>query len=73
VLVTSILWNDNDRGKGLEHEAEHTPPSGAEVKNKWRYTAAPSYAFMVWITTTLVLHCSAFFTKCSPTSDFTIT
>ena len=73
MLVTSIFWNDNDREKGLEHEAEHTPPSGAEVKNKWTYTAAPSYAFMVWIATTLVLRCSAFFTKCSHTSNFIIT
>ena len=29
------FWNDNDKGKGLEHEAEHTPPSSVEVKNMW--------------------------------------
>jgi len=29
------FWNDNDRGQGLKHEAEHTPPSSVEVKNVW--------------------------------------
>jgi len=24
------------------HEANHSPPSGAEVKNEWSYTSTPS-------------------------------
>jgi hypothetical protein len=28
------FWNYTDRRKGLEHEAEHTNPSSAEV-NEW--------------------------------------
>jgi hypothetical protein len=27
-------------------EADHSPPSSAEVKNAWMYTSIPSYAFM---------------------------
>jgi hypothetical protein len=30
------------------HEADHSPPSSAEVKNVWSYTSLPQYAFMVW-------------------------
>ena len=26
------------------HEADHSCPSSAEVKNEWRYTSVPSYA-----------------------------
>jgi hypothetical protein len=29
-------------------EANHSPPSSAEVKNEWSYTSASLYAFMVW-------------------------
>jgi hypothetical protein len=29
-------------------EADHTPPSSAEVKNAWSYTSSPQYAFMAW-------------------------
>jgi hypothetical protein len=29
-------------------EADHSPPSSAEVKNAWRYTSIPQYAFMAW-------------------------
>jgi hypothetical protein len=29
-------------------EAYHTPPSSGEVKNAWRYTSIPQYAFMAW-------------------------
>jgi hypothetical protein len=29
-------------------EADHTPPSSAEVKNAWRYTYTPQYIFMAW-------------------------
>jgi hypothetical protein len=29
-------------------EADHSPPSSAEVKNAWRYTSTPQYVFMMW-------------------------
>jgi hypothetical protein len=29
-------------------EADHSPPSRAEVKNAWSYTSIPPYAFMAW-------------------------
>jgi hypothetical protein len=29
-------------------EADHSPPSSAEVKNAWSYTSTPQYAFMAW-------------------------
>jgi hypothetical protein len=30
-----------------EGEAEHSPPTSAEVKKMWFYTSTPPYAFMV--------------------------
>jgi hypothetical protein len=30
------------------HEADHSPPCSAEVKNVWHYTSTPQYIFMVW-------------------------
>jgi len=32
----------------MGHEADHSPPSSAEVKNTWYYTSTPQYSFMVW-------------------------
>jgi hypothetical protein len=29
-------------------EADHSPPSSAEVKNAWSYTSTPQYAFIAW-------------------------
>jgi hypothetical protein len=29
-------------------EADHSPPSSAEVRNAWNYTFTPQYAFMAW-------------------------
>jgi len=29
-------------------EADHSTPSGTDVKNAWRYTSTPQYAFMAW-------------------------
>jgi hypothetical protein len=29
-------------------EADHSPPSSAEVKNAWSYTSTLQYVFMVW-------------------------
>jgi hypothetical protein len=31
-----------------KREADHSPPSGAEVKNVWSYTSTPQYVFMAW-------------------------
>jgi hypothetical protein len=36
---------------GVKHpvsEADHSPPSSAEVKNARSYTSTPQYAFMAW-------------------------
>jgi hypothetical protein len=32
----------------LGHEADHSPPSSAEVKNAWSYISTPPYVSMVW-------------------------
>jgi hypothetical protein len=29
-------------------EADHLPPSSAEVKNAWDYTSTLAYVFMAW-------------------------
>jgi hypothetical protein len=29
-------------------EADHSPPSNAEVKNAWSCTSTPQYVFMAW-------------------------
>jgi hypothetical protein len=34
--------------KRLGREADHSPPSSAEVKNAWSYTFTPQYVFMAW-------------------------
>jgi hypothetical protein len=34
--------------KQLGHEADHSPPSSAKVKNMWHYISTPQYIFMVW-------------------------
>jgi hypothetical protein len=34
--------------KRPEREADHSPPSSAEVKNAWSYTSIPQYVFMAW-------------------------
>jgi hypothetical protein len=34
--------------KRLGCEADHSPPSSAEVKNACSYTSAPQYVFMAW-------------------------
>jgi hypothetical protein len=33
--------------KRQEREADHSPPTNAEVKKIWTYTSTPPYAFMV--------------------------
>jgi hypothetical protein len=34
--------------KWLGHEADHSLPSRAEVKNEWSYISTPYYIFMAW-------------------------
>jgi hypothetical protein len=34
--------------KRPEHEANHSPTAGVEVKNAWSYTSTPQYVFMSW-------------------------
>jgi hypothetical protein len=38
-------------------EADHLPPSGAEIKNAWSYTSTPQYVFMALC---LVQHMDSF-------------
>jgi hypothetical protein len=33
-------------GKAASAEADHSPPTSAEVKEMWIYTSTPSYTFM---------------------------
>jgi hypothetical protein len=40
-------WVSLPRSKVAVGEADHTPPSSAEIKNEWSYTSTPSYDFMV--------------------------
>jgi hypothetical protein len=41
-------------------EADHSPPSGSEVKDAWSYTSTPQYAFIEWclIKQGMYLHCA---------------
>jgi hypothetical protein len=34
--------------KWPRREADHSPPSSAEVKNAWSYTSTPQNVFMAW-------------------------
>jgi hypothetical protein len=34
--------------KRLGREADHLPPSSAEVTSAWSYNSTPQYAFMAW-------------------------
>jgi hypothetical protein len=36
------------KAKRPRREADHSPPSKAEVKNARRYASIPPYAFMAW-------------------------
>jgi hypothetical protein len=44
-----IQWVPRALSPGVKrpgHEAEHSPPTSAEVKKTWIYTSTPPYAFM---------------------------
>jgi hypothetical protein len=46
-----IQWITGSFSLGVKRpgrEADHSPPSSAEVKNVWSYTNTPQYAFMAW-------------------------
>jgi hypothetical protein len=46
-----IQWVPGALSLGVKRpvrEADHSPPSSAEVKNAWRYTSTPQYVFMEW-------------------------
>jgi hypothetical protein len=46
-LLSNGYWGLFTRGlKRPECEADHSPPSRAEVKRMWIYTSTPPYAFM---------------------------
>jgi hypothetical protein len=34
--------------KRLGREADHSPPTSAEMKNAWRYVYTPHYVFLEW-------------------------
>jgi len=41
-------WLFPRRVKRLGREADHSPPSSAEVKNGWSCTSTPPYVFLAW-------------------------
>jgi hypothetical protein len=46
-----IQWVPGALSLGVKqpgHEAGHSPPSSAKVKNAWRYISTPQYAFRAW-------------------------
>jgi len=47
-LLSSRYQGLFPRDKRRGREADHSPPSSAEVKNAWSYTPTPQYAFMAW-------------------------
>jgi hypothetical protein len=42
----SLLSNGYQGVNWQGHEADHSPPTNAEVKKMWAYTSTPPYAFM---------------------------
>jgi hypothetical protein len=71
--------------KRPRREADHSPPSSAEVKNAQSYTSAPQYAFVVWcqvkrstgttlpyIYIQISVHCCRSALFCKPTNQCTL-
>jgi hypothetical protein len=55
-----IKWVPGALSLGINrpgHEANHSLPSSAEVKNSWSYTSTPQYVFIAWF---LVKHRDTF-------------
>jgi hypothetical protein len=47
----TIQWVSGTLSLGVKwpvREAEHSPPSSAQVKNSWSYASTPQYVFMAW-------------------------
>jgi hypothetical protein len=42
-------WGSFPVGKAAGCEADHSPPTSAEVKNTWVYISTPPYVFMAQI------------------------
>jgi len=42
------VWALSPRVNWLGREADHSPPSSAEVKNGWSCTSSSSYIFVAW-------------------------
>jgi hypothetical protein len=50
-LLDTLWYASYPRSTGIkrpEREADHSPPSSAEVKNTWSYTSTPQYVFVAW-------------------------
>jgi len=45
---TSLLSNGCRGFFRPVREADHSPPSSAEVQNTWNYTTTPTHVFMAW-------------------------
>jgi hypothetical protein len=45
-LLSNRYWEFSPEVKRPEHEADHSPPTSAEVKKIWLYTSTSPYAFM---------------------------
>jgi hypothetical protein len=44
-----IQWVAGALSLGVKlREADHSPPSSAEINNAWIYTSTPKYVFMAW-------------------------
>jgi hypothetical protein len=51
ICVPPIQRVPGDLSPGLKRrgrEADHSPPTSAEVKKTWIYTSTPPYVFMAW-------------------------
>jgi hypothetical protein len=49
--VSHINWVPGDLSPVIKRpgrEADHSPPTSAEVKKTWTYTCTPPYVFMAW-------------------------
>jgi hypothetical protein len=72
-LLSNGYWGGRGcfpRCQTAGHEADHSPPTSAEVKKTWIYASALSYVFMAWC---LVKHrdCFIFTQNGPPFSSFT--
>jgi hypothetical protein len=46
LAIQWVLWALSPGGKPSGLQADHSPPTSAEVKKMWFYTSTPPYAFM---------------------------